>query len=1733
MAREQPNVGDLLPLLETSDLQQLEEIRSLINEQLSTERGSMLLNGLVDYFLETNSAQALHILSSVREPHDKHLLDKMNDCMAKPACRLPTLMLLGHVVRKQPSWIHKMARYPLLLSLLKCLKTDTDVVVLITGVLVLITLLPMIPQAGKQHLWEYFDIFGRLASWNLKNPGHVSEVYLIHLHASVYSLFHRLYGMYPCNFVSYLRSHYSMKENMETFEEVVKPMLEHVRIHPELVTGTKDHELDPTRWKKYEIHDIVIECAKVSLDPKEASCEEGYATMPENFYPQAHLRAQDSTSSPYTDLHSSYGSSSSTPFSTPRQPLPPPLSLPPLSGSQSSSSYRSPQTSRRQNSNSELNSSCGGKDPLWSPSSLCGMATPPSSRGMSPNLELSHSASHLPSRFHCTSGGKGTPASSTPATSSPPPTLSDDFPVISLPANTVQSSPPRKDRRQGESSKPGLVRQEQVREMEKSVEGAGNRDAESAANVTMTLTELSVFMTRQELDLQLRTEKEREEAAITEELMKLTEDKQELPGLRGYDSPFFHTTETLTGRQTQNPTSSSNAHPGGAVREPRYAASTPDRAESASGGGGAGDRAAASDRSAVDRSWSFQSGFTPIDHHLLRSPSAPDDDSSKFEMFSPSPCGKAPVPYESLFALALPRAASLFVGQKTSEAVHKAAMERLLQREEGLEDGEEEGVVSASPLEVLDRLVQQGSDAHDKVLKRLPLPSKSADWTHFGGSAPLDELHTLRSQLLLLHNQLLYERYKREQHAVRNRRLLRRIINATALEEQNNAMASFNSLLLLTHFPRNGQLLSFEKISRFLSFLFTCGPNRPPLFLQNSNSELNSSCGGKDPLWSPSSLCGMATPPSSRGMSPNLELSHSASHLPSRFHCTSGGKGTPASSTPATSSPPPTLSDDFPVISLPANTVQSSPPRKDRRQGESSKPGLVRQEQVREMEKSVEGAGNRDAESAANVTMTLTELSVFMTRQELDLQLRTEKEREEAAITEELMKLTEDKQELPGLRGYDSPFFHTTETLTGRQTQNPTSSSNAHPGGAVREPRYAASTPDRAESASGGGGAGDRAAASDRSAVDRSWSFQSGFTPIDHHLLRSPSAPDDDSSKFEMFSPSPCGKAPVPYESLFALALPRAASLFVGQKTSEAVHKAAMERLLQREEGLEDGEEEGVVSASPLEVLDRLVQQGSDAHDKVLKRLPLPSKSADWTHFGGSAPLDELHTLRSQLLLLHNQLLYERYKREQHAVRNRRLLRRIINATALEEQNNAMKDQLNLQSVDIVSLRDSLQVEQQRYRQLWDDRETVVTRLHSQIRQLQQSRDDYYTKNQELQSKLQECQKRMDDLEAELQTANNKVGHTGHLLNQMTVKLSNSESSQQQMSFLNKQLLLLGEAHKLSMQDAQHPGMSKTKETEMLRMSHMKEVDSLRQSLLAQGQKLEAAQQRAAELETLLSKKEHLIAEQKKFLEDVKCQAKAELQASDCRFQAQRRVTQLLQTELLQLYSRVEMEAPAAATGSSSPPGGRAETRRHPDCSATAPGGLHAVEQPNSPSPHDSPRGTNGSTLSPGQPKASGSSSPPASSMNGGQDLTPPLLMEPSAPCPQAAPPAALPAADAPLTVGSYPSAKSFLGMKARELFRNKSESQCDDEQPPPRLAGLAHGLKTELCVEPGPAGPAAVTVHAKEPPPEPRLRPLGQGSPRRKAGPGQGGVRGPSGPGRPRQQLKIMDYNETHHEHS
>lgn len=631
------SVGDLLHLLKSSDLQVIEDIKVCITESLNTERGSCLLNSLVDFYLETSSPEAISILSSVREPHDKHLLDKMNECMSKPSTRLNTLILLGHIIRRQPSWIHKISQAPVLLSLLRCLKGDMDVVVLTTGVLVLITLLPMIPQAGKQYLHEFFDIFGRLSAWYLRNPGHVPEVYMVYLQVSVYALFHRLYGMYPCNFVSYLRSHYSMKENHETFEEVVKPMLEHVRIHPELVTGTKDHELDPTRWKRFETHDIVIECAKVSLDPKESSCEEGYTTIPEHFCTHLQHRQLDPSASPFTDSQSNYGSISSTPFSTPKVPVTQP--------SEPQFLHASPLTAQPL---SELQQDVG-----WSPAVECGMCTPPPTcQEASPsNLppDLSQSASYISSKFQSTPSGKETP-SGTPATS-PPPSNSDEYEHISLPP--VITTPSKKDGKT-ENARPLLSRQHNITHREKAIVPTASENTK-----TVTLQELprviEGFHSHQN-----SIEKEKEEAAITEELSEITTEQETALARGSFDSPFNRTTETLTGCQKKYHPQSMQCSNRQSLYHTEYnSPCTSDKLDSS------GTRNTPSQERCVSKGT-----FTPIEMPSNCSPpgARTDQDSLEISVITPSPHKVSPrensgsgsrhsVPFDYLFDLALPKTA--------------------------------------------------------------------------------------------------------------------------------------------------------------------------------------------------------------------------------------------------------------------------------------------------------------------------------------------------------------------------------------------------------------------------------------------------------------------------------------------------------------------------------------------------------------------------------------------------------------------------------------------------------------------------------------------------------------------------------------------------------------------------------------------------------------------------------------------------------------------------------------------------------------------------------------------------------------------------------------------------------------------------------------------------------------------------------------------------------------------
>lgn len=60
----------------------------------------------------------------------------------------------------------------------------------------------------------------------------------------------------------------------------------------------------------------------------------------------------------------------------------------------------------------------------------------------------------------------------------------------------------------------------------------------------------------------------------------------------------------------------------------------------------------------------------------------------------------------------------------------------------------------------------------------------------------------------------------------------------------------------------------------------------------------------------------------------------------------------------------------------------------------------------------------------------------------------------------------------------------------------------------------------------------------------------------------------------------------------------------------------------------------------------------------------------------------------------------------------------------------------------------------------------------------------------------------------------------------------------------------------------------------MMKAAYRKELEKHRSHLAQQSQRLDTSQKRVLELESHLAKKDHLLAEQKKYLEDIKAQAR-------------------------------------------------------------------------------------------------------------------------------------------------------------------------------------------------------------------------------------------------------------------
>lgn len=244
--------------------------------------------------------------------------ESIDPYLRNPSNRLHSLTLLSTFVRLQTPYIYQILDTPLFNSLLLCLEHDTSTTVVSLSMTILIMVIPHIPDKLGQMLPRLFGIFGRILCWDKlsavqrrtaafakdeqskedeeehKEDNEISGDRMgswLRLDSSFdianstppkcTQYFTFLYGMYPINFLEYLRTPAAYvrggtglsKENDSTDQsfddELIRgraePLIRRHLVHPRLLTLTQESEVsDSSRWMESEPFDVVTLC--ISLD---------------------------------------------------------------------------------------------------------------------------------------------------------------------------------------------------------------------------------------------------------------------------------------------------------------------------------------------------------------------------------------------------------------------------------------------------------------------------------------------------------------------------------------------------------------------------------------------------------------------------------------------------------------------------------------------------------------------------------------------------------------------------------------------------------------------------------------------------------------------------------------------------------------------------------------------------------------------------------------------------------------------------------------------------------------------------------------------------------------------------------------------------------------------------------------------------------------------------------------------------------------------------------------------------------------------------------------------------------------------------------------------------------------------------------------------------------------------------------------------------------------------------
>ncbi|KAK6385305.1 hypothetical protein LTR65_009231 [Meristemomyces frigidus] len=277
-----------------------------------------------EFVAPENAKVAQHvedILIAFGRKQPEEFFHQMDDLLTVASTRLQTLTLLSSFLRHQTPHLYLVARTDLIEHLLKCLMNDTSTTVLSVALTSLIMLLPHVPGSLGEHLPRLFLVYSRLLCWEKFSPlsteaqkslvtddrvptGPVSDHGDVGIDPTwekarpsegtieaatpeVMTYFTYLYGLYPLNFMSYVRKprrylkncEFPGAEDFDLDQGVIRRRTEQFTkvhlCHPNFYNLTVEEELIDPKWPKADPADVVADCHSLCINAKVALVSPG------------------------------------------------------------------------------------------------------------------------------------------------------------------------------------------------------------------------------------------------------------------------------------------------------------------------------------------------------------------------------------------------------------------------------------------------------------------------------------------------------------------------------------------------------------------------------------------------------------------------------------------------------------------------------------------------------------------------------------------------------------------------------------------------------------------------------------------------------------------------------------------------------------------------------------------------------------------------------------------------------------------------------------------------------------------------------------------------------------------------------------------------------------------------------------------------------------------------------------------------------------------------------------------------------------------------------------------------------------------------------------------------------------------------------------------------------------------------------------------------------------------